>query len=500
MKLRKRLLATALVIATVFSSYGCVGSAATAKNVKVTIKGTSQISKKEKTTFAVKWDDSYFKKSSSEFNSKLAYISMAYSASAYSEKEATNVKNALKGAGFSKISSGNSYSANSKEGIGYTIASKSLTNQADETLIAVVLRGSYGKEWYGNFDIAKDSNSASNDAVHYNFKQAESTVMKALQQYYKENEMTAEHTKIWITGHSRGAAVANLLAAEVNESTLTDMTNVYAYTFATPNTAKNTTAYDNIFNILNQGDFFTGVPMEKWGFHRYGVDITLDKLFQKAGLTRTQIDNSVAIPFKAFTGDVYGNHSYDVTGMSNVLNQATSMVSDTTNYYTMKLTFGSDKATMYQYFQTIGDLMVGDDNAKATATRKLGKSVLGNDDYSTLSVALMNLAISGNVYFAHMPENYLSWLQIMSDSNMKQNGSMNPIILKKSGKTTVQKGKKATYKVMALGTNKTIKWSVSNKKVAAITSKGVLTGKKKGTVKVTAKAGKAKATYTVKIN
>ena len=71
-----------------------------------------------------------------------------------------------------------------------------------------------------------------------------------------------------------------------------------------------------------------------------------------------------------------------------------------------------------------------------------------------------------------------------------------PVRLNKSS-VTVLVGK--TYQLKVKGTKKKAKWSSSNKKVATVNSKGVITGRKAGTVKVTAKIGKKKYTCKVKI-
>lgn len=60
-------------------------------------------------------------------------------------------------------------------------------------------------------------------------------------------------------------------------------------------------------------------------------------------------------------------------------------------------------------------------------------------------------------------------------------------------------GKKATVKVTAYGVSGTAKFKSSNTKVATVNSKGVITGKKAGTTKITVTFGKYKKVLTVKV-
>ena len=60
-------------------------------------------------------------------------------------------------------------------------------------------------------------------------------------------------------------------------------------------------------------------------------------------------------------------------------------------------------------------------------------------------------------------------------------------------------GKKATVKVTAYGVSGTAKFKSSNTKVATVNSKGVITGKKAGTTKITVTVGKYKKVLTVKV-
>lgn len=65
-------------------------------------------------------------------------------------------------------------------------------------------------------------------------------------------------------------------------------------------------------------------------------------------------------------------------------------------------------------------------------------------------------------------------------------------------KASIKKGKKVTIKAAATPTAK-ITYKSSNKKVAAVSAKGVVTGKKKGTAKITVTANGVKKTFTVTV-
>lgn len=98
---------------------------------------------------------------------------------------------------------------------------------------------------------------------------------------------------ILVTGHSMGAAIANILAARLNG--IMDLGNVYAYTFATPRTVNEAVSvnqavnYPNIFNILNSNDAVTYVPSsffsieEHW--RRHGIDLYINMPYSESNDT-----------------------------------------------------------------------------------------------------------------------------------------------------------------------------------------------------------------------
>jgi len=161
-----------------------------------------------------------------------------------------------------------------ENGIGYTIAYKEVNG--DEILLAVVIRGTVGNEWFGNMDIWETKNKQEPVGRHYSFQNANMELQKAINNYIRDTkELQSKNINFLVTGHSRGGAVANLLAVDLNNMTFiknAKTKNVYAYTFATPNNRKdfNDKEYNNIFNFCFVDDFVTGVPLEKWGYGKSG--------------------------------------------------------------------------------------------------------------------------------------------------------------------------------------------------------------------------------------
>lgn len=175
---------------------------------------------------------------------------------------------------------------------------KTDTSKGEDTVIAVVLRGGgYGAEWSSNFNVVNDSNKED----HYGFSQAAEKVKSELDSYVKslsssENGIRGD-LKIWICGYSRSAATANRVAHDINKDGAGGVSiakkDLYAYTFATPNVATRENNDDtsksrdeNIFNIISPQDLVPQVPLNLWGYGRYGntlwlpVDST-DKLWQR---------------------------------------------------------------------------------------------------------------------------------------------------------------------------------------------------------------------------
>jgi hypothetical protein len=162
--------------------------------------------------------------------------------------------------------------------IAYTFATRMIKTDTGEIrpFVVVVLRGTFGNEWQGNMEVTGDSYDESID-YHYSFYRAAVLVYANLIGYMNNNDLT--EAMILVTGHSRGAAVGNILSALLTDriDSETRIGGVVSYLFATPNAVKDhnqKAPYMNIFNFSFTDDFVPQVPLntEGWNYGKYGYN------------------------------------------------------------------------------------------------------------------------------------------------------------------------------------------------------------------------------------
>lgn len=246
------------------------------------------------------YDDNYFKESSFKYNEHLATMSLCLELSAYNSSvenfyanKSINAQALLAEIGFSGIETNHWFRVKpTKDSIGAIAANKKITLDNDEyTLIALAVRGGgYESEWASNFTIGENGK-------HQGFDKAKEQVLDFLGEYIDEHGISGD-IKLWITGYSRGAATANMVAGALdsnvkfNEACNLDRKDLFAYTFETPagvlDWHVHKMSVSNIYNIINPNDPVTMVAPKKWGFRRYGKDIYLpsnttstEKTYQK---------------------------------------------------------------------------------------------------------------------------------------------------------------------------------------------------------------------------
>lgn len=175
--------------------------------------------------------------------------------------------------------------------ISYTISYREndyMTRSCSKEKIAdmiVILRGTNADEWSGNTEITGTSYD-SEQLTHKNFKQAKDSLKPYIDNEYKylKHQKNYDKVNLIITGHSRGAAVANLYAKDATDYNDTPYFNsVIAYTFAAPNVEKYNSdmeSYDNIYNFCIKEDLVPTVPLtnptQGWNYWKYGHTYNLD--------------------------------------------------------------------------------------------------------------------------------------------------------------------------------------------------------------------------------
>ncbi len=242
------------------------------------------------------WSDEWFLNDSVKYNKALAAASITLSNATYDTDENNNpvsssIEEMLIKDGFdtSSIRSYNydySYTKSDNNIVAYTFASKNIGSQA--SLIAVVIRGTTDpEEWRSNINLSNGADS--DDATyHYGFYESEAKLNNDLTSYIDEiknsGNYNTENLRFLVTGHSRGGAVADILAAQLNSSYGKD--HIYAYTFGSPAVSVDagSTGYENIFNIINSKDIVARLTFTGRGFKRYGTDITLPANSYKSSL------------------------------------------------------------------------------------------------------------------------------------------------------------------------------------------------------------------------
>lgn len=204
--------------------------------------------------------------STAPYNQDLSLLSAAFCMASYKEE---GIKKTFRNFGFSNIETfkykpNNDQITLDKNIVASAFATKKYIIDDDiYTIIVIAVRGTLGEEWYSNFDIG------SGDTIHNGFNNGKIEVLNEFDVYrdnLKRNNIETGNVKILVTGHSRGAAVADLVTLELNSSphyAEYAYNDIFAYTFATPHsvpTSMQCENVSNIYNIVNEQDLVTHVP------------------------------------------------------------------------------------------------------------------------------------------------------------------------------------------------------------------------------------------------
>ena len=229
---------------------------------------------KETRTLEVPFNRDWFKSNASVYSHNLAKLSLGLATAAFRPHSAdeegiatdANLAAFLQEAHFSDLRS-DDYDKNPSMYTVSTVMGHQKIGEGDEAfeLIAVGVCGQgYVDEWESNFSIGTG-------IFHEGFDRSSKLVYDRIFGYIASQNLQGP-LKIWMSGFSRAAAITNLTAARLSDSPVFSQETVYAYTFATPRTARDPDygRYRNIFNIVGKTDPVPAVPFSDWGYYRYG--------------------------------------------------------------------------------------------------------------------------------------------------------------------------------------------------------------------------------------
>ena len=223
-------------------------------------------------SWSYEFSDDYFFLPSDEYSHPFARASLGLALSAfrhknpggeYREDQDDYLVAFLQDAGFEEIDTHTYDSEPTTDSIALGIGQKKVD---DVTVTVLAVCGeNYGPEWASNLTVGDNLRSDG-------FADAARKVEDELDAYLKKHPVQGD-SKMWITGYSRGGAVANIVAADCTDSGR--FQDIYAYTFAAPRTTREPGNYPNIFNIIRKNDPVPKIPAADWGYQRYGVDMLL---------------------------------------------------------------------------------------------------------------------------------------------------------------------------------------------------------------------------------
>ncbi|MBQ6439749.1 MAG: fibronectin type III domain-containing protein [Mogibacterium sp.] len=266
------------------------------------------------------YSDEFFRNSALDESKDMALLSVLGAASTYTNGDSTNyAEKMLYQCGFrvnsynytfskdgesSTANSGHSTFTESKkynENNDYDhcrvqIAYKNIPARSPEfTVIAVFINGytAGGYEWLSNFNLGQG-------ATHKGFSNAERELKKVVDNYIEDNkEYFSDNIKFWITGHSRGGAITDMLALDLSQNGGYKDENIFAYGFATPAYSKKKTYKKNIRNYIVSGDFVPKVAPVDWGFYRNNPN--QDYVLYESTKMRNKFKEITGKPFTGFS-------------------------------------------------------------------------------------------------------------------------------------------------------------------------------------------------------
>ena len=256
-----------------------------------------------------------------------------------------NIRNLLEAMKFNSIEANKYYNSEKKENsVGVIIGHKTIMQAGKEyTLLAIIPRSAgYKQEWAGNFTIGDQD-------LHEGFKSARDEILRFTKQYMEKNDIKGD-LKVWTVGYSRGAAISNMVGGffagggidYFGGSVRITPEDVYCYTIGTPSSVKDgadknielsvsanrsqadyandtvgeaftytkggkvsvsDSQYNGIRSIISSDDAFALLPLEQWGFTRYGRVVASDEGLSSEEEMLEELATISEYVYEAYTSD-----------------------------------------------------------------------------------------------------------------------------------------------------------------------------------------------------
>lgn len=373
------------------------------------------------------FDGSWFFRPSDEYNPYMAWSAMAICLSGYKNVPSNQyryIRKSFEALGCDDVDITSYYHLNDENRIGFVRNVDQVSyafghrmvddgNGNERMLLVMMLRGtSDTDEWLSNSEVADSISDGdySQFSEHEGFRFSAEKAMRDLRTYIGKHDLDMSQAKLWVIGHSRGAAVANAFAAMIDEDTTLGISKdrFYAYTFSASRVTMredwNSERFDNIFNVINPEDYIPRLPPYGWGIRRFGRDLYLPSIATRYADYRTYrrefLDTFKAwtrMDFPAFHGNAQTN------ALEHVLE---SLCPDVPTMYQRKRFSHAGTLTFAQYFTLFTDLAAVQGHEldfKAADFVKYGSGVF--EDYLAFFVhnQIMGHAAPG----AHQEEGYL---------------------------------------------------------------------------------------------
>lgn len=287
------------------------------------------------------------------------YVGAVDSFYAVNHAEYFRLKDRLNQDGFSYFKKYN-YDHPTENGATFNIASKKVNYHGEpRDLVVVSIRGTNQIQWKGNMNVAEGGeNGPYGDTESYSFRAGKNEIKEKLKEYCLNRKINGENKPIrnaliWITGHSRGGAIGNLLAADLTKRGLgdnfIDQNSVYAYLFVVPNCTNNAdTSMNNIYNFCFTDDFVPSVPLKNhWNFDKNGITFTksAQSLYKNHAGFREKA-------YKASRLSAQRDPSFQLMKCRDLIRYIENNWGSVEEYYTKKVKFSGNN-TLYKYMHNV---------------------------------------------------------------------------------------------------------------------------------------------------